>query len=93
VTQLIPTERVTLLFPLRVPGGEIREVVMRPIDDNGLAAMRADEIGYDVLEIVARAAGLPAVMGKSIADADLMRLAHASDRCRMRFCAQRDAAA
>ena len=90
--QDVPNEKVRLLFPLRVPGGEIRDVIVRPICDRELAAMKADESGDATLAIVARAAGLAPNLGRSIADADLMRLAHAADRMRVKFVAERDAA-
>jgi hypothetical protein len=89
----VPFEKVRLLFPLRVPGGEISHVNVRPIGDPELAYMKADESGDRTLETVARAAGLAPQLGRNLADADLMRIAHAADRMRVKVVADRDAAA
>jgi hypothetical protein len=55
--------------------------------------MKADESGDRTLETVARAAGLAPQLGRNLADADLMRIAHAADRMRVKVVADRDAAA
>jgi hypothetical protein len=81
----LPTEVVTLLFPLRVPGGEIRKLTMRPLSDGDIAA--CDEGRASAIETIARAAGLAPKLGMSLSDVDLDRLAAASDRLRVRAAA------
>lgn len=81
----VPTEAVTLLFPLRVPGGEIRKVVMRPVSDADIAA--CDEGRASAIAMIARAAGLSGNLGMFLADVDLDRLATASDRLRVKAAA------
>lgn len=82
----LPTERLRLLFPIRVPGGEIRKVTVRPISDEECAEVKADEDGGRTFEIMARAAGLSEQLGRYLADSDMMRIAHATGRLRVQYC-------